>query len=305
MFQGNQTAATFDPGTLAYSKTYYWRIDEKNAIGTTTGNVWIFTTSGPPLPAKAANPNPANGAGNIGITSQLSWTAGTDAVSHDVYFGTASPPVFQANQTAVTFDPGALVNSTTYYWRIDENNAYGTTTGDIWNFTTAPVSNGDTLVGTVMVGYQGWHNCPGDGTTLGWKHWSSSTSSFTASNCHVAMWPDMSDYTPAEKFLSGFAGSYYVYSSHNLTTVRRHFQWMQQAGIDGAYMQRFATEVTSETSQIGMHRNAVLDNCKDAANLYGRKYAVMYDLSGASVSTLPTNDWKYLVDTKNGHKRPR
>ncbi|MBN2271229.1 MAG: hypothetical protein JXN61_11485 [Sedimentisphaerales bacterium] len=43
-FQMNQTAATFDPGPLAYETTYYWRIDERNHIGRVTGAIWSFTT---------------------------------------------------------------------------------------------------------------------------------------------------------------------------------------------------------------------------------------------------------------------
>lgn len=43
-FIGNQTGTTYNPGTLAYSTTYYWRVDSKNATGTTAGNVWSFST---------------------------------------------------------------------------------------------------------------------------------------------------------------------------------------------------------------------------------------------------------------------
>ena len=46
-FQGNQSGTTFDPGTLAYSTTYYWAIDEVNLSGTTAGPVWSFTTAAP------------------------------------------------------------------------------------------------------------------------------------------------------------------------------------------------------------------------------------------------------------------
>ncbi len=49
-FQGNQTATSFDPGTLAYSTTYYWRVDEVNAEGTKTGALWSFSTELPPPP---------------------------------------------------------------------------------------------------------------------------------------------------------------------------------------------------------------------------------------------------------------
>jgi hypothetical protein len=67
----------------------------------------------------------------------LSWTAGAFAESHDVYFGTSSTPPFIQNQIATTFEAGTMTIGTTYYWRIDEVGAYGTTTGEVWRFTTA------------------------------------------------------------------------------------------------------------------------------------------------------------------------
>jgi phage anti-repressor protein len=136
-FQGNQTSTTFDPGTLSYDITYYWRIDEINAAGTTTGNVWTFTTEAEPQPpGQATNPSPADSATNVDVDADLSWTEGTGSTSSDVYFGTSSPGTFQGNQTATTFEPGTMSNDTTYYWRIDEINTGGTTTGTVWSFTT-------------------------------------------------------------------------------------------------------------------------------------------------------------------------
>jgi hypothetical protein len=134
-FRINQTGTTYDTGTMDTNTTYYWRIDEKNSIGTTTGNVWNFTTV-PPLPGQASNQTPGNGATDVSITTDLSWTAGGYATSHDVYFGTTNPPPFRVNQTGTTYDTGTMAISTTYYWRIDEKNASGTTTGDVWSFTT-------------------------------------------------------------------------------------------------------------------------------------------------------------------------
>jgi hypothetical protein len=49
-FIGNQAAATFDPGTMYYSATYYWRIDEVNGWGKTKGVVFSFTTTTMPPP---------------------------------------------------------------------------------------------------------------------------------------------------------------------------------------------------------------------------------------------------------------
>ena len=44
IFRGNQTALTFNPGTLAKNTTYYWRIDEHTSAGTVIGDIWSFTT---------------------------------------------------------------------------------------------------------------------------------------------------------------------------------------------------------------------------------------------------------------------
>jgi outer membrane protein assembly factor BamB len=51
-FVQNQTATTYDPGTMDYNTMYYWQIDEVGAGGTTTGVIWSFTTpeGGPPPP---------------------------------------------------------------------------------------------------------------------------------------------------------------------------------------------------------------------------------------------------------------
>ncbi len=131
--QGNQTGTTFDPGPLAYSTTYFWGINEVNADGTTAGNTWSFTTEAAPvMPTPASNPGPGEGATGVSVDGNLSWTAGSDSTSHDVYFN----DVFQGNQPGTSFDPGMLADLTSYNWRIDEVNAAGTTTGTVWSFTT-------------------------------------------------------------------------------------------------------------------------------------------------------------------------
>jgi glucuronoarabinoxylan endo-1,4-beta-xylanase len=98
----------------------------------------LFSTEPPEPPDKATSPSPFNGATGVNITTDLSWTAGARATSHDVYFGTTSPGTYQGNQTGTSFDTGTMASNTRYYWRIDEKNGGGTTTGDVWSFTTAP-----------------------------------------------------------------------------------------------------------------------------------------------------------------------
>jgi len=152
--RGNQTATTYDTGTMTAGTTYYWRIDEKNSYGTTTGAVWSFTTAaaGTP-PGQASSPTPANGATSVGTTTDLSWTAGSGATSRDVYFGTANPPpLVSSNQTGTTYDTGTMGSGTTYYWRINEKNSYGTTTGTVWSFTTAAAGSSVSLLGSWVTG---------------------------------------------------------------------------------------------------------------------------------------------------------
>ena len=136
--QVNQAGNSFDPGTLASSTTYYWRIDEVNSVGTTEGTVWSFTTAAAPVqPGAASNPTPVDGATNVSTNTSLGWTEGAGTISNDIYFGTSTTPVLQGNQAGNSFNPGTLASSTTYYWRVDEVNGPLTTTGALWSFTTA------------------------------------------------------------------------------------------------------------------------------------------------------------------------
>jgi hypothetical protein len=131
------------PDGLVPGTTYYWRIDEIHADGTTTvGNVWSFTAA----MLEAYNPRPRDGAKWVDPNSvELSWEVGIDAATHDIYFGTDKTTVEAGDSSVLigntvwnTHAPGTLDKETTYYWRIDEH----TTTqalnkGKIWTFTTS------------------------------------------------------------------------------------------------------------------------------------------------------------------------
>ncbi|MCD6394893.1 MAG: tandem-95 repeat protein, partial [Planctomycetes bacterium] len=139
LVSAEQAMLSYDPGALQQDMTYYWAVDEHDSgVGVTTGDLWSFTT----LTMKATNPSPADIAINVGVNADLSWIAGADAVSHDVYFGTnpASLPLVSPTQAEITYDPGTLLQDTTYYWAIDEHDSGGVTAGDLWSFTTTPPS---------------------------------------------------------------------------------------------------------------------------------------------------------------------
>ncbi|MBA7605256.1 hypothetical protein ES703_12386 [subsurface metagenome] len=141
-----QGAATYTPGTLKLAQTYYWRVDEFDAIDTYKGDVWSFTTQG-----AVGSPDPANGAVDVKQTQIITWLPSVFAASHELYFGTDKDSVKNADTTSPeykgtralgseSYDPGKLEWNVTYYWRIDEfnnTNPDSPWTGILWNFTTA------------------------------------------------------------------------------------------------------------------------------------------------------------------------
>lgn len=137
----NLTTTTFaPPGGMATSSNYVWRVDAKNAFGTTTGDVWSFTTAAPPPPPpKVGSPSPVNGSTSVSVGAALSWAASTGATAYDLYLGTTLPssPTW-TNMAATTYGPpGGFAANTKYFWRVDAKNSSGMTTGDVWSFTTS------------------------------------------------------------------------------------------------------------------------------------------------------------------------
>ncbi len=158
-----------------------------------------------------------------------------------------------------------------------------------------------TLTGKVMTGYQGWFNCEGDGAGLGWTHWTRDRDElFKPGNVTVDFWPDVSEYDEDELYETGFFNEdgtpAKVFSSHNRKTVVRHFKWMADYGIDGAFVQRFTHSLDNETMRYD--KDKVLWNARVGANRHGRTYAVMYDLTSMPDEKIITvfDDWQMLRD---------
>jgi C1A family cysteine protease len=145
LVSNDQSATTYDPGTLSYNTKYYWKVVATDNHGaSTTGLLWDFTTQAPANnpPNTPFNPSPANHATGVSINADLSWTGGDpdagDTVTYDVYFGTSStPPLVSDNQAGTSYDPGTLAYNTKYYWKIIATDNHGaSTTGPLWDFTT-------------------------------------------------------------------------------------------------------------------------------------------------------------------------
>ncbi|MHC4623484.1 MAG: hypothetical protein ACYS4W_06230, partial [Planctomycetota bacterium] len=96
-----QDANEYDPpGSLALGRTYYWRVDEVNAVHPNSpwrGMVWQFTIDD----GKAADPVVQRG--DLPHDVNLAWTPGTFAVSHDLYFGTDRDDVNDATTSSPEF----------------------------------------------------------------------------------------------------------------------------------------------------------------------------------------------------------
>jgi hypothetical protein len=165
-----------------------------------------------------------------------------------------------------------------------------------------------TLNHKLMMGYQGWFACPGDGSVNNaWVHWFRNNTP-TAANLTADMWPDMSELDADELFATSLTYSNgataKLYSAYQQKTVMRHFKWMQDNHLDGVFFQRFLADLSGN---IGLLRNQVALNVKAGAEAYGRTFAIMYDISGYPTNTLVsalTNDWTYLVNTQGVTNSP-
>jgi hypothetical protein len=164
-----------------------------------------------------------------------------------------------------------------------------------------PKVDASTMEHKLLMGYQGWFTCPGDGSKVnGYFHWFKSDVP-DAANFRVDMWPDTSELTPDERCLTKMVfpngQPAYLYSAYNPKTVMRHFEWMSQYGIDGVFLQRFGSELSDPV--FFDERNTVTKNVIAGAEATGRVFAIMYDTSGMDPVTFVgelENDWKYLVD---------
>jgi hypothetical protein len=89
------------------------------------------------IPAQAREPQPADGATDVSVDSALTWRAGRDAASHEVYFGADAEALALAGTVSVnTYAPGELNLGTTYYWQINEVQDIESWQGPVWSFAT-------------------------------------------------------------------------------------------------------------------------------------------------------------------------
>jgi len=168
-----------------------------------------------------------------------------------------------------------------------------------------------TIRGKLLLGYQGWFGCPGDGSPLGdWEHWFQRGAPASAATLRVDMWPDVSELGPDERCATPLSlpggNPAQVFSAFNPTTVDRHFRWLQEYDLAGVFLQRFTSRL-DDPAVLGF-RDAVARHVRAAAESHGRVFAIMYDISGQRRETLVDavkRDWVRTVDTLRLTDSPR
>ena len=114
-------------------------------IGCTTG--WseplsvVSTTAENNPPNIPSDPNPADGATDVGLKTQLSWTGGDpdpgDKAVYDLYFGTTTEPgLVTTNLPMPNFYPGILKQHPVLLEGVARDTSQAETSGPIWTFTT-------------------------------------------------------------------------------------------------------------------------------------------------------------------------
>ena len=140
----------YNPGTIEYNTTYYWRIDTKNNVGTTTGPLWRFSTlptdqGGVPkvrtTPATNITENSAtlNGVVNPNGLQTAVYFQINNINSSGVSGGRITPPQSIGSGTDdvnITFDITDLVANNYYTYRCYATNLLGTVYGAFFTFST-------------------------------------------------------------------------------------------------------------------------------------------------------------------------
>ena len=96
----------------------------------------------------------------------------------------------------------------------------------------------------------------------------------------------MSEYPATERFPApGFTypdgRPAELFSSDDPATVLRHFEWMRDYGIDGAWVQHFVVDLPGRPrAERYPSRLRVLEHIRQAAQKTGRVWAITFDIAG-------------------------
>ncbi|WP_448903397.1 sialate O-acetylesterase [Eubacterium sp.] len=153
------------------------------------------------------------------------------------------------------------------------------------------------FTGKSFAGYQAWFGTGSQKT--GWGHYDygdkeeDGTSWPRKDHISIDYFPYVKDYDESALAQTGFAnlGSgepTKLFDSTNDNVIDTHFKWMNQYGIDGAAIQRFAGTIKGR-AMYDTPENTLLYKMKTAAEKNNRLFYIMYDISGGD-QIKDTND---------------
>ena len=168
-----------------------------------------------------------------------------------------------------------------------------------WRTRERPPVDSSTLTGKHLAGYQGWFGTPDDGQNNGWDHWFGGAPA--VANVNFDFWPDTrecfeSELAPTAMTMRDGSRAR-LYSCHNPRTLRRHFDWMADAGIDGVSLGRFIAGTRHQPTRRRLDH--LLTNMNDAAGATGRVYFVWYDVTDSPHHSFVADmkeDWRHIAE---------
>ncbi|KXN82314.1 Serine/threonine-protein kinase HT1 [Leucoagaricus sp. SymC.cos] len=173
-------------------------------------------------------------------------------------------------------------------------------------------SDPSTIQDKFLVEYMGWYACPGDGDPLqqshhGWLQWFNHQFPDMKHPC-VDLFPDVSSYSPSELYpvpglITNTNQQTFLFSSRNPITVQRHFHWMAEYGVDGAFFCRWAGSLGKGQDLGRSLSDEVIDHVREAAEKEDRVFAIEYSVREVSANNVALadvleQDWKNLVYEK-------
>lgn len=167
-----------------------------------------------------------------------------------------------------------------------------------------PIST-ENMYNKIFCGYQGWFGAANDDpvNNIGWFHWCIYGTEPSPDSITFDIWPDYSEYDKNTLFYSTNYDWRYnngeqagFFSSNVEETIMLHCKWLRDYGIDGVFVQRFASNLPSPDHLARMDN--VIKYLLKGGERYGIKVGIMYDITGTlitEISRLVIGDWIHLV----------
>jgi len=248
------------------------------------------------LPVFARTPSPAPGASDVDVDVTLSWKAGREAATHEVYLSTNEQAVIDgtaqvATVIETTHGPLNLDLNTTYYWRVDEVNEAETPTtwqGDFWNLSTQEY--------LVVEDFESYNDIPAgeEGSNLVYVMWKDGFDNPTVNGSTIgyteAFQPSMEalivyDGTQSVPLFYDNTVAAYSEVTANVADLQADRDWSKH-GIKALTLQFYGDPNNSVNDQMYVKLNgSKVTYDGDAENLKGIGWQMWYiDLASISVS---------------------